>query len=296
MTNNVSIDAWHLGATLYIPATHRHLDQVLAGTRLPELRSVVMCFEDAIHPDETPAALANLGQALDMFQPGNQLRFVRPRTPEILARILELPGSEKLTGAVLPKITPASFNAYRRVLEAHPTLWLMPTLETAEVFESFHMRDLRERMTEEKHRILTLRIGGNDLLHQLGMRRPKQHTIYDTPLASTICRLAQLFKPHGFSLSAPVFEYIDRMDLLEAEVAEDLRHGLTGKTAIHPSQVPIIEGAYGVNPQDEEAAAAIMDPDSPAVFRMHGAMCEPATHRRWAEQIIVRSALYGRTG
>ncbi|EPW7050845.1 HpcH/HpaI aldolase/citrate lyase family protein, partial [Proteus mirabilis] len=30
-----------------------------------------------------------------------------------------------------------------------------------------------------------------------------------------------------------------------------------------------------------------------AVFKSHGAMCEPATHRRWALSILTRAKLYG---
>lgn len=292
----MNIGPWNLGATLYIPSTHRDLRRILNGKKLSEARSLVICFEDAIRPDETEEGLANLERALLTLNPSQQMRFVRPRNPQVLAQILALSGCEKLTGAVLPKITAERFDEYRKVIGDLEDFQLMPTLETAEVFESFHMRELRARLLEEKSRILTLRIGGNDLLNQLGMRRPKHHTIYTTPLKTVICRLVQLFKPYGFSLSAPVFEYVNRMDLLEEEVAEDLRHGLTGKTAIHPSQITVIEHAYAVNPQDEEAARAILDPETPAVFKLNGAMCEPATHSRWAEQILARSSIYGSRG
>lgn len=290
----MNIHAWHLGATLYVPSTHRDLADVFAGRRLAGARSVVICFEDAILPEETQAGLTNLEAALAAFMPSQQLRFVRPRNPEVLRKILSVPGSDRLTGVVLPKITAPLFDEYRRVLDTHPGLLLMPTIETVEAFENAPMRLLRTRLLEEQSRVLALRIGGNDLLNLLGMRRPKHHTLYDTPLSATICRLVQIFKPHGFSLSAPVFEYIDRMDLLEAEVEEDLRHGLTGKTAIHPSQIPTIESRYGIHLHDEESALAILNPASPAVFKLHGAMCEPATHRQWAHQIQIRQALYGR--
>lgn len=69
--------------------------------------------------------------------------------------------------------------------------------------------------------------------------------------------------------------------------------GLVCKTAIHPSQIHIIEKHYEVNNQDIEMAEAILDKDAPAVFRMHGTMCEPATHRKWAEQILIRLNVYG---
>lgn len=291
----MTFDPWRLGATLYLPATHKDLAAVFRGERLAQARSIVVCFEDAILAEETEAGIANLIQALAGAVPGAQMRFVRPRNAALLERLLALPHSEALAGAVLPKVTVESWDGYRQALDQREDFSLMPTLETAEVFDGGHLRELRRRLLEEQHRVPVLRIGGNDLLHQLGMRRPRHHTLYDTPLKASICRLVQVFKPYGFSLSAPVFEYVDRMDLLEREVAEDLRHGLTCKTAIHPAQIPVIEAGYKVSLQDMEAARAILDPAAPAVFRLHGAMCEPATHRRWAEQIILRHELYGQT-
>lgn len=44
----MNINAWHLGATLYVPSTHRDLAEVFAGHRLAGARSVVICFEDEI--------------------------------------------------------------------------------------------------------------------------------------------------------------------------------------------------------------------------------------------------------
>lgn len=290
---------WHLGATLYTPGTHPDLVSRFAGIERDDARSMVVCLEDAILEKDTPEALKNLQAALKTFTPNHQLRFVRPRSPELLAQVLKLEGIEQMTGFVLPKINSQSFGPYRRVLdearlERH--FWLMPTLETAETFDNQDLRALREQFRVEADRLLCLRIGGNDLLNQMGMRRPKHKTVYETPLYATICNLVQMFRPEGFNLSAPVFEYLDRMDLLEAEVAQDLDHGLTCKTAIHPTQLRVIEAQYDVHIHDLECATAILEEDAPAVFRMHGAMNEPATHRRWAQQMVQRANLYGTFG
>ena len=80
---------------------------------------------------------------------------------------------------------------------------------------------------------------------------------------------------------------------LDAEVAQDLAHGMIGKTAIHPDQVPHIERHYQVAQSDIELALRIIDPDSPAVFRMQESMCEVATHSSWAQQIIEQARLFG---
>lgn len=68
------------------------------------------------------------------------------------------------------------------------------------------------------------------------MRRPRGATLYQTPIQNGQ-RFVGIFKPYGFYLSAPVCEFFDEVDLLAAEVQQDLWHGLTGKTAIHPSNL-----------------------------------------------------------
>ena len=96
-----------------------------------------------------------------------------------------------------------------------------------------------------------------------------------------------------FSLSAPVFEYLDDTATLQQEIRLDLAHGLTGKTAIHPTQVPVIEAMYSVDSDDYDMAQALCQSESPAVFRMHDAMCEVATHRQWGQNIMDRRHYYG---
>jgi citrate lyase beta subunit len=108
-----------------------------------------------------------------------------------------------------------------------------------------------------------------------------------------IARLVTIFRPYGFVLTAPVFEYLDLPELLDREVSEDLAYGMAGKTAIHPSQIAPIEQHFKVRPQDLAAARAILDDASPAVFKMHEAMCEVTTHRAWAERVVEQSRVFG---
>lgn len=284
-----------IGASLYVPATHKDLRQIADGKLLGDLRSLIFCTEDAVADSELGVALLNLSLVLQQIvaRPGTE-RFVRVRNPEVMRRVLEMPGSEKLTGFVLPKITCHNFDAYFRQVRKSQHL-LMPTLETAEVFDEAEMKRLRLclEVAGVREHILALRIGGNDLLALLGIRRPRNMTIYRTPLGAVISKLVTTFRPYGFVLTAPVFEHLDCPALLAQEVEEDLAHGLVGKTAIHPSQVPLIEQHYRVQRNDVEVAARIMDETSPAVFRMHGAMCEVATHRAWAQGIVEQARVFG---
>lgn len=284
-----------LGASLYVPATHKDLMQISEGTLLGDVRSLIFCTEDAVADSELSYALFNLSLVLQqMSDRSGTERFVRVRNPDVMTRVLEMPGVEKLTGFVLPKTTRHTFDAYfRQIRKTH--FMLMPTLETAEVFDESEMKLFRQMLEHPgvRDHILALRIGGNDLLALLGMRRPRNMTIYKTPLGPVISRLVTTFRPVGFGLTAPVFEHLDNPILLSQEVEEDLAYGMIGKTAIHPSQVALIEQHYRVKHNDVEVAMRIMDAASPAVFKMHDSMCEVATHRAWAHGVVEQARVFG---
>lgn len=283
-----------LGASLYVPATRPDLAAVAGGRKYPGLRSVVVCTEDAVHPRDLPAALDNLAAMLARHEPGTPRVFVRPRDPAVLRRVLAMPGARRLAGFVFPKVTRRTLADYAAFAPDDP-FQFMATLETAEAFDAVEMRALRDVLLTDpyRRRLLSLRVGGNDLLQLLGLRRPRRGTIHATPLGPVIAQLVATFRPHGINLTGPVYEYLDDPRGLAREVRRDLAGGLFGKTAVHPAQVPVIEAEYRVSARELREAERVLDPGAAAVFRHDGAMCEPATHRRWAEAIVERARLYG---
>ncbi|WP_375767277.1 HpcH/HpaI aldolase/citrate lyase family protein [Archangium gephyra] len=292
------MSALELGASLYVPASRCDLLAIANGLRHPELRSVIFCTEDSIRADDLERALEQLATVLPRFGPRpHTRRFIRVRNADVLRRILPMPGIERIDGFVLPKVTRHNLPEYLTELEGTRFL-VMPTLETAEAFDQVEMRHLQRLLMAEtiRPRILALRIGGNDLLNLLGVRRSPRRTIYDTAVGPTIAMLAGTFRPHGLPLTAPVFEGLAHPEVLLEEVERDLAHGLFGKTAVHPDQVSLIESAYAVSPEELEMAERVLAEGAPAVFRMHDTMCEEATHARWAEMIRARAELYGLTG
>jgi citrate lyase beta subunit len=289
--------AERLGASLYVPCTHPDLALIAEGGKYPFLRSVIFCTEDAVSERDLPDALDNLAHALaHMPAHSPTLRFVRVRNLEVMQYLMTLPGINKLDGFVIPKATTHNIEGYLAPIR-HTQHLLMPTLETHEVFCENEMRMLRKKLSEPhiKPRILALRIGGNDLLALLGIRRPRHVTIYRTPLGGIIARLVTTMRPHGFRLTAPVFEHLDCQEFLAEEVSEDMLHGLVGKTAIHPNQVPLIESHYRVCPNDVKTAQMILQEHSPAVFGFGGSMCEVSTHKNWAQNILTRVDAFGAT-
>ncbi len=282
-----------LGASLYMPALREDLQELMNGLKQPRLRSLVVCTEDAVPRRLLRRALANLRSVLPALDGVGPLRLVRPRDPEVLQTILAMSGVDNLDGICLPKLDERNIEDYLQVLSAAPTLPIMPIIETDVAFSPARLERLRERLDDVKERILCVRIGGNDLLQLLGMKRPKDLTAYDTPLRRIIDDLIIAFRVHGYELSAPVYEHLDRPQVLAREVELDIAHGLIAKTAIHPTQVRTIEAGYAVTPEEAAMARAVLDPKAAGVFRLDGQMVEPATHARWAERTLARLAAYG---
>jgi citrate lyase beta subunit len=287
-------DALKLGATLYIPAVRENMAEIANGLKYPQLRSMVFCTEDSIHDKDIELALMRITELLAQLQPSDKLRFIRARNPKVLERLLALPDIDKITGFVFPKVDLNNFQHYFSLVK-HRGFKNMLTLESKDVFEQAKMCLLRDKLLEANYHqeILALRIGGNDLLQHLGLRRPVDRTIYETPLGFVIYQLINVFKPYHFELTAPVFEHLNRNELLVKETQQDMSCGLVGKTAIHPNQLNIIQACYQVNQDDVAIAEAILHKEATAVFKMNDSMCEIATHRIWASNVLKRYQIYG---
>lgn len=292
------VSPYALGATLYMPATRADILEVIAGDKLPGLRSLVICLEDAVAAIDVDSALRSLravlrGMLLEGRRADGPLVFVRPRDSEMAAALNDWPEIAAVDGFVVPKLTLASLPSWARAV-SRAELLLMPTLETSEVYNPTAMAELGGALRQSLgSRILALRIGGNDLMGCLGLRRNPSTTLYQTPMGYVIPMLAGVLGSQGFALTAPVFEQLATPGLLDEELQLDIAHGLVGKTAIHPSQIAQIHDSFRVTLDDLNCARLIVSEQAPAVFRHNDAMLEPATHHNWAVNIIERARWHG---
>lgn len=288
-----------LGATLYMPATRDDILDVVFAEKIPELRSLVVCLEDAVALIDVETALVNLRNVLTRIQdrggrPANgPLLFVRPRDAAMAKILNDWPLMAHVDGFVVPKLSLQSLASWEDAV-TNSELALMPTLETPEVFNPTAMVELGQALKVNLgERIIALRIGGNDLMGCLGLRRNPAMTLYGTPMGYVIPMLSGVMGSQGFALTAPVFEQLATPDIMEQELALDISNGMVGKTAIHPSQVNIIQNAFRVSLEDLNCARMILNSVAPAVFKYNDAMCEPATHYKWATHIMERAKWHG---
>lgn len=318
---------YQLGASLYMPATRQDIWQVIKRDKLPTINSIIICLEDAVSHNDVELALTRLQSLLDTWashihsintphsmgtqnstnasdlpnqketpqQPTRPLVFVRPRNPVMLQKLAHFAHIELIDGFVMPKVDMYSLSNWRMACQNLGTeQLLMPTLETAALFDPHHNQELAIAFKEAfSQPIFALRIGGNDLFAALRLRRPKDSIVYDTPIGTLAYGLLGCFVPHGFYLTAPVFEYLDQPMLFMQELNRDVSLGLVGKTVIHPSQIALVQQAFCVPASVLDEAQAILHSEAKAVFKYNNTMLEPATHRAWASEVINRAHVFG---
>jgi len=240
-----------LGGTLYMPGT-RSIVQKILGRQLTDLTSMVMCFEDAISPDELATAesnvLAHLDQLAAAVAAGDlavgdlPLIFLRARnTAQFIDFSSRLtPGQAgMLTGFVFPKFYSQNAHLFLDQLQCvnerlGVRLYGMPLLEGRAIAyaetRTAELHALKTILTPFKDLMLNIRIGGTDFSAIFGVRRGINTSIYEIlPVCDTITDILNFFgrDSEPYTLSAPVWEYF------LAYKTEDL--GRLAETDIHRS-------------------------------------------------------------
>jgi len=291
---SVKIKAIELGGTLFVPASHKDLEHILSGEKYPELRSVVIDFEDGLSSSARPEALKRLEVLLQELQETTLLRFVRPQDQQMLKALLEVEGIEKVDGFILPKFGLDNAEAYLSLLPLASTSlsWhIMPSIEGRELFDIQQLQQLRDRLLPYQEQIICLRFGAQDMLRQLGLRQTG--SIYDMLVPhQVIANLIMTFRPYGFEISAPVYPDFSDAEGFQKELTYELRNGLVSKTIIHPRQIPLFNTCYKVDEQSLISAEKILEEED-GLLNLEGSMGERKTQSSWAKSIKRRAETYG---
>lgn len=317
--NPKQIDAYKVGPLLYSPATNGQIFKKLLAQNWGSKFSLALCLEDAIDDDAVELGEKTIAETfrelyehIEKFTYIPQI-FIRVRNPEQIPRLYQALGRSiiLLRGFVIPKFTPENGPAYIAEIKkinqvSGHTLYMMPILESKELIPL----TTRQQMLEEiyhllmdcKEYVLNIRVGGNDLCNTFGVRRNSNETIYDIrPVSNVLIDIVTWFF-NDFIISAPVWEYFaDENNCwktgLENELRLDMINGFTGKTIIHPNQIPVVEDALKVNRSDLADAIQILAPHHNELLVSKSAagtrMNEVKTHTNWAKKQIILGKLYG---
>ena len=241
-----------LGGTLYMPGTRTIVDKLLSGA-IPALKSMVMCFEDAIRAEQVGQAednvlghLTRLSEAIDQGHSTYDdipLIFLRVRSADqfrrFAARLSENQASV-LSGFVFPKFYSSNALEYLDELTAlaarlNTFLFGMPILEGRAIAyretRLTELQSLKAILDPFRDRILNIRVGGTDFSSLFGVRRGINSSIYDIlPVRDALSDILNFFNrmEDGYTVSGPVWEYFlaHKKDDLQELLQQNLHRSL----------------------------------------------------------------------
>ena len=247
-----------LGATLYMPGTKSVVDKIL-NKGMPNLTSMVMCFEDAIKEKDLSNAennvlrhLTKLSESLSegvIIHNDIPLTFLRIRNPEQFRSFADKLTSDQvevLSGFIFPKFYSSNGYEYYQCLESLNSkfgvlLYGMPILEGRSIAlketRANELSVLRSLLTAYKKLVLNVRVGGTDFSSIFGVRRGINYSIYDIlTVRDCLSDLLNYFIRAGedYVVSAPVWEYFlaDKKENLDHLLNNDIHHSLMVRTPI----------------------------------------------------------------
>jgi citrate lyase beta subunit len=288
-------NAIDIGATLYVPATFKTITSIASGIKYPELRSVVFCLEDAIREDELDFAMQNISDMLKQYVVSHVKVFIRPRDEYNLSKLLDLDSIDKIDGFALAKFSTKNMKRYIEALQmSYLHFYIMPVIESNDMFDVEALKSIREFLQRmKKDKVLTMRMGGEDMFRMLGLKRDCQSSIHDFHVSSrVIADMLSVFKPYGFNVTSAVYSCFKEEKFFIQELNRDIKEGLFGKTIIHPSQITLSNEAYKVSQSELDEAREISQKDD-AIFRYGDKMIEKSVHQSYADAILKRYEVYG---
>ena len=334
-----------LGATLYMPATRAQLARDLGMAAERGVVCTVVCLEDAISDHEVPAAQAHAVHELTQLDQDGGVRplvFVRVRHPDQVGELTAALGVHAgvVAGFVLPKFTDTRGGAFLDAVavasERTGNRYLaMPVLESPVLMHRESrveaLLGIARLLDKHRERVACVRIGATDLSAALGIRRPRELTVYDIgPVAHVIDDIVNVLgraDGSGYVISGPVWEYFaerprlfkpqlrqtpfDRhkatalrrdlitedLDGLIREVVMDRARGIMGKTVIHPSHIGVVHALSVVSAEEFADACDItgLSANGGGVLASgyRNKMNEAGPHQGWARATLRRAGVFG---
>lgn len=317
-----SILPYMVGPLLYSPATNEKIIDSVIKKQKDAIYSLALCLEDSISDSSVEAAEI---QIIDTFKQIREayeadpslylpLIFIRVRNPGQVCRLFEKlkENTEYLTGFIFPKYAPdcaALYNAAIKEINknAKKTYYMMPILESPDIVDlstrGSTLSSLKAYIDEMSDYVLNVRVGGNDLCKEFGIRRHYDETIYEILAVSHVLSDIVTVFSRDYVVSGPVWEYFNsehgewKMGLRN-ELKYDRLNGFIGKTVIHPKQISVVNDSLKISNKDYEDAVQILswsESNNLLVSKNNSGerMNEVKTHLKWAEKTVILSSIYG---
>jgi citrate lyase subunit beta / citryl-CoA lyase len=226
---------------LYVPGDDpRRIEKALATGA----DAVVIDLEDSVAPNRKEEARSNAATVLESV-PARPV-FVRINAPgsELAARDIAAVAALQLSGLRLPKVE--SLESVRLVAETLEALRSEAGIQC--LIESALGLELALEIARSHERVAGISLGEADLAADLGVR-DEAGLLYARSRIVSASRAAGLPGP-----VQSVYTRVNDLDGLRRSTEEGKNMGFVGRSAIHPSQVPIINEVF--TPTEDEVAEA----------------------------------------
>lgn len=312
---------YSVGALLYCPANKESIADSIIHEKFGNKFSLALCLEDTINDDFVTEAEQTLIESINKIFINYQKQpfylpkiFIRVRNSEQIEHLTKAfkEGIEIITGFIIPKFNSDNATEYiNQLIKANELvskkIYMMPIYENSSIIDLRNRTDilysLKESLSPIEELVMNIRVGGNDLCHMFGFRRHSDESIHQIKPISNI--FSDIITIYGmdYVVSGPVWEYYagDNWEKgLIQEIQDDKLCGFTGKTVIHPNQIPIINRAYQVSRNDFNDAQAILNWNRNSNAFVSGSeakerMNEYKTHINWAQKTVFLAEAYGIT-
>ena len=222
-------------SVLYIPAAR---ERAMEKAQTLPADAIIFDLEDAVAPDEKPAARELLVRILRESYFGPRLRIVRINgfdtewgKADAQALAAAIAAGVKVDAVLVPKVSRAGDLDAVAALVPGVDLWAM--META-------LGMLNAAEIGAHPRLKGMVMGTNDLAKELGSRFRPDRLPMQAGLG--LCLLAA--KAHGLTIVDGVYNAFKDDDGLRAECDQGRDMGFDGKTLIHPAQLAVANAAF----------------------------------------------------
>lgn len=226
---------------------------------------IIFDLEDAVAPNKKEFARENICNLLKSIKENEKELIVRVNQPSSLVGLEDLkmilpynPDAIIITKASEREVVIA--DTYIHAFQAEASL--IPLIETV-----YGLVNLKE-ILQCSDKITGVQLGAEDLTKDLGIKR----TSGGSELAFVRSQLT--FIARSFGLDVIDTPYVDFKDLdgLKKDLDYIRSIGMTAKTAIHPSQIEVINKAFSYSDEEIAEAKAIVDAFDHAVKNGLGAV------------------------
>lgn len=324
-----------VGGLLYMPASKKDIANKIINKTYNFVKSFVLDLEDSLGDDLVgygERSIVNIidkindavmDNGIDFTYNDVPLIFIRVRKCEQMKRVIDELGSNAkyITGFNIPKFNKDNCKEYvntflsvqeefKKRFNGQYNIYMMPIIEDKlAMYRQVRIKNLvyiNDILRPVINCILNIRVGGADFCSTFGIRRSIRDTIYDIgPVQNALNDVVNVFGK-SYIVSGPVWEYFENRENtddirwrigLENELYKDKLNGFLGKTAIHPSQLKVIQKSMIINKYDYLDALSIIGINENATGVKKSIeknrMNEVKTHRAWARKTIGLANIYG---